>query len=107
MATVQKKPMPSQDSRRAPRYRGKPKDLVEFFEEFEEHAAAAELSDSEKVTWVVKYVKSKEVASFWKSLADYTSNPRDDTKLKGAILVQYPGAETGERYTSRHLCETS
>ena len=66
MATVQKKPMPSRDSQRAPCYRGKPKDLVEFFEEFEEHAAAVELSNGEKATWVVKYVKSKEVASFWK-----------------------------------------
>jgi hypothetical protein len=105
MATVQKKPMPSRDSQRAPRYRGKPKDLVEFFEEFEEHAAAAELSNGEKATWVVKYVKSKEVANFWKSLTDYTSNPRDYTKLKAAILAQYPGAETGECYTRKGLLE--
>ena len=95
--------MPSWDSQRAPSYQGKPKDLVEFFEEFEEHTAA-ELSNSEKATWVVKYMKLKEVASFWKSLANYTSNPRDYTKLKATILAQYLGAETGEHYTRKDLC---
>jgi hypothetical protein len=72
---------------------------VEFFEEFEEHAAA-ELSNSDKAMWVVKYMKSKEVASFWKSLHDYMSSPRDYAKLKAAILAQYP-AEMGERYTRK------
>ena len=99
----EKKLMPSQDSQWAPSYRGKPKDLVEFFEEFEEHTAA-ELSNSEKATWVVKYMKLKEVASFWKSLANYTSNPRDYMKLKVAIFAQYPRVETGECYTRKDLC---
>jgi hypothetical protein len=79
--------------------------LVEFFEEFEEHAAAAELTNSDKATWVVKYVKLKEVASFWKSLPSYTSNPRDYAKLKVEILAQYPGAEMGERYMRKGLLE--
>jgi hypothetical protein len=72
-------------------------------EEFEEHAAVAELMNSDKVMWVVKYVKSKEVASFWKSLPSFTFNLRDYAKLKVEILAQYPGVETGQHYIRNSL----
>lgn len=103
MATL--KPMPERDSHRAPCYQGKLKELMVFLEEFERHAAAAELTNGEKAEWVVRYVKPKEVASFWQSLPEYKSNPKDYAKLKVAILEQYAEAKTGERYTRKELSE--
>ncbi|KAF8957942.1 hypothetical protein BDZ97DRAFT_1636848, partial [Flammula alnicola] len=95
--------MPPKDSKRAPKYKGNVKTLNDFFEEFEEHADAAGLTNEEKATWVVRYVKSKEVALFWKSMTAYTTSPKSYSALKQAILDQYPGAKKGENYTNKSL----
>jgi len=55
--------MPAKYSKHAPKYTGKTKGLTEYFEDVAEEAGLT--SDSaEKIFWVVKYVRNRDVATF-------------------------------------------
>ena len=88
-------------SKRSPSWDGDAKELNEFFEDFEELAKGANLTDAEKVKWVLKYVDGKKHVKFWKTREGYSTGQW--TEFKKTVIAQYPGAKDGQAYSTKDM----
>lgn len=90
--------MPPPDSSCALQCKEEPTKLLEFFQSFEEVAAACELKEEEKVESVVCYT-DRDTRNSWKNLDAYNAGKWEE--FKKAIINLYPGASKGQKYTRK------
>jgi len=76
--------------------RMKARDAVEVFESFEDDVDHDDLTDSEKVKEILRYVDDRKDRCFWKSMDGY--DERDYMVFKGSVLEHYLGIRKTTRY---------
>jgi len=85
--------------------RMKARDAVEVFESFEDDVDHDDLTDSEKVKEILRYVDDRKDRCFWKSMDGY--DERDYMVFKGSVLEHYLGIRKTTRYYLEQLKELS
>ncbi|KAF5329970.1 hypothetical protein D9611_010409 [Ephemerocybe angulata] len=97
MATKTIADMPWPKMKGAPSYGGDPRDLVDFFAQFEAIAAANNVDDGDKPELVLRYVEEREDRENWKGLDGYEivapATTRRWTVWKKAVLDSYAEEE--------------
>ena len=83
----------------------KSKAVVRIFESFEDDIEGDDLTDSEKVKEVLRYVDDREDQCLWKSMDGY--DERDYMEFKGSVLGHYLGTRKTTKYYLEQLKELS
>jgi hypothetical protein len=92
-------PLPARHSDKAPRFDpNNPPTLSEYFTDYELLAAAAKLSEEDKVSNAPNYVPRTE-GDYWRSIEEYSAVPASYTAFKRAILEAYPGSTPEEKWS--------
>ncbi|KAE9383404.1 hypothetical protein BT96DRAFT_951378 [Gymnopus androsaceus JB14] len=84
--------MPAPGSHKSPRLTGEVSELKDFLEDFGDLADAQELTDEERVKWVLKYTDGT-ARKYWRTLEGYAK--KSWAEMKKEIIAAYPGAEKG------------
>lgn len=84
--------MPSRRHHSAPIFDGTPADLPIFFEDFEDLARRASLTDEEKIIQSTRYVSS-DLSDLWRTIPEYEAVPKNWANFKEAIMKLYPRAD--------------
>ena len=92
--------MPGRTSKDAPSFSGRPKDLLDFFAQFEDLADSCGLTSQEKCRTVLRYLDS-DTKELWVSFTE--SSQGDYDKFKTRILEEHPGADKGAQYVYHDL----
>src|SRR5882757_8318348 len=92
--------MPAAPATRAPLFSGKMKDILDFFDDFEQQAEACGLTTAEKCSVVIRYLDRK-TQRLWKNVDGWTDGKWGD--FKTAVLAEYPDADRANRLTIRDL----
>jgi hypothetical protein len=90
-------------AKEAPYFDGKPRHIIDFLDDFDFIAAAANVTGQNKVNAVINYV-SREVAELWKTYVSF--NGGDWDAFKNEIIRSYPGIKSGI-FTVGDLAELS
>lgn len=86
--------MPFRTDRHAPKFHGEAETLLQFFDDLQELAKAAQISDKEKIEYVFRYVDARFVES-WKTRPEAKGS--DFAAFKKAIIERYYKGLTGDR----------
>ena len=92
--------MPGHTSKDAPSFSGRPKDLLDFFAQFEDLADSCGLTSQEKFRTVLRYLDS-DTKELWALFPK--SSQGDYNKFKTRILEEHPGADKGAQYIYHDL----
>ena len=87
---------------KAPLFSGDPRDFKDFLTEYEDLADAHHLSNTQKLSSIIKYVPS-ELHDLWRNQNGYNTSDWDTFKKELSIL--YPDDTTAQRYTKQQLRE--
>jgi hypothetical protein len=93
----------SPHSKEAPFFDGKPRHLLDFFDEFNLITAAANVTGQTKISAVVNYV-CREAAELWRTYATFAGGNWD--AFKDEVILSYPGVKAGS-YTIGDLADLS
>ena len=92
--------MPAANAARAPLFSGKTKDILEFFDDFEQQAESCGLTAAEKWNIVTRYLDRK-TQTLWKNASGWRDGKWDE--FKNSVLEEYPDADKANRLTLRDL----
>ena len=92
--------MPAANAARAPLFSGKTKDILEFFDDFEQQAESCGLTAAEKCNIVTRYLDRK-TQTLWKNANGWKDGEWDE--FKNSVLEEYPDADKANRLTLRDL----
>lgn len=92
--------MPLPRSKAAPRWKGKPKELLAFLDEFEACADASKLDSPQKCKQLIRYV-SQDVKDLIEALDDYKKPNWGD--LKAELLKLYGSPDKRKQYKPKDL----
>ena len=97
--------MPMANSRDAPRFSSDPSGFDSFFEDVEELATRASLSDADKIKWAIRYARTE--GDSWKHVECLLdpANPPTYALFKTQVLQCYPHISATRRYTSGDLLQ--
>ena len=93
--------MPAANAARAPLFSGHTKDILEFFDNFEQQATSCGLTSSEKCSIVTCYLSEKKTQNLWKNANGWKDGKWDE--FKTSILEEYPDADKADRLTLHDL----
>jgi hypothetical protein len=93
--------MPPPTNSSAPHFTGRDERLKDFFEDYEFYADQSCLDDTQKVSYVVRYV-TRTVREEWQQLQSFTT-PTTWDDFKKAVIELYPNAEDPFKYSFRSL----
>jgi hypothetical protein len=79
--------MPAANSTRAPSFSGKTKDILDFFDDFEQQAESCGLTAAEKCNVVTRYLDRK-TQTLWKGTDRWKDGKWDN--FKASVLEDYP-----------------
>ncbi|KAF5334434.1 hypothetical protein D9611_014465 [Ephemerocybe angulata] len=89
--------MPWRETRGAPRYGGDPRDLMDFFEQFEAVAATCNVPDEKMAEVALRYVEDREDREDWKALDGFEAIPPATKAVyatwKESVLASYAAEE--------------
>jgi hypothetical protein len=94
--------MPIRNSKIAPYFSGEPSYLLRFFEDIEDHADRAKLSDVNQMRWCTHYANPID-AETWELLPSYALG--DYQIWKRDILSMYPSCDPDRRYVISDLLQ--
>ena len=87
--------MPLRGTSRAPRFKGDPHELQQYFEDVELLCEDAQLfADEDRIRWAVRYAR-REDAELWSTLPSRAG--ADWSSFKAEVTRFYPGAEEDDR----------
>jgi hypothetical protein len=92
--------MPAANSARAPLFSGKTKDILDFFDDFEQQVESCGLTAAEKCSVITQYLNRKP-QTLLKSADGWKDGKWD--KFKTSVLEDYPDANKINRLTLRDL----
>lgn len=99
-------PLPPRHSDKAPKFDStRPATLIEFFEDFEILADAAQLNDEQKIRGARRYVTGLD-GDLWEAQESFDSAPYNWETFKKEVIEAYPGATSADKWTIRDLDRT-
>ena len=89
--------MPAANAARAPLFSGKMRDVLNFFEEFEQQAEFCGLTPAEKCSVIILYLGDRKTQDLWKNADGWKDGKWE--KFKVAVLDEYLDADKADRLT--------
>ena len=93
--------MPAANAAQAPLFSGKTRDVLNFFEEFEQQAESCGLTPAEKCSVIVRYLGDRKTQNLWKNADGWKDGKWEEFKI--AVLDEYLDADKADRLTLRDL----
>ncbi|KZS91890.1 hypothetical protein SISNIDRAFT_399410, partial [Sistotremastrum niveocremeum HHB9708] len=94
--------MPVQRTKGAPKFDGKPGNILDFLDEFETHARKARLPQQQMIQIVGKYA-DKPSRELWEQLPGFTEEPWDWAAYRASILDLYPQSDQSKKFAISDL----
>ena len=88
--------MPAANAARAPLFSGKTKDILDFFEEFEQQAESCGLTPAEKCSIIIWYLGDRKTQK-WRNAVGWKDGKWEEFKV--AVLDKYPDVDKADRLT--------